>query len=81
MTYKILFLQKKEEINDFIKGKYTLAINNVTCKNKEFELSMNRNETLDRANLILINCFEKSLIKRDGKVLIEFINCERHLFK
>lgn len=79
MTYKILFLQKKEEINDFITGKYTLSINNPACKNKEFELSMNRNETLDRASLILINCFEKSLIKRDGKVLIELINFERKI--
>ena len=79
MVYKILFLQKKEEMKDFIKGKFTLAIDNVSCKNKEFELSMNRNETLDRASLILINCFPNSLIKRDGKVLIDLINVERKI--
>ena len=42
-------------MQDFIKSKYTLIIDNISFENKEFEISLNNNETLDRASLILIN--------------------------
>ena len=41
-------------MQDFIKNKYTLIIDYISCENKEFEISLNNNETLDRASLILI---------------------------
>ena len=41
-------------MQDFIKNKYTLIIDNISCENKEFEISLNKNDTLDRASLILI---------------------------
>ena len=70
-TFKILFLQKREEIKNFIKSKFSSTINSFCNNNKEIELSLNQNETEDRASLILINCLTNTLIKKDGKLLID----------
>jgi len=71
MTFKILFLQTKEKMKEFIKSKYTAVINNISSDDKEFELSLNQNDTEDRASLILINCSFFTQIKKDGKLLID----------
>ena len=68
ITFKILFLQKKESIKEFINSKFT--INKSSGKNKLIELSLNQNETEDRANLILINCLTNTEIKKEGQLLI-----------
>ena len=79
MTFKLLFLQKKEKIEDFMKSKYTLVVDNISCKNKKCELSLNRNETLDRASLILINCMINSQIKKDGETFIDLLDYFRNI--
>ena len=79
MTYKLLFLQKKEKMEDFMKNKYTLIVDNISCKNKKCELSLNRNDTLDRASLILINCMMNSQIKKDGETFIDLLNYFRNI--
>jgi hypothetical protein len=71
ITFKILFLQKREKMKEFIESKYTCVIGNVSSKKKEFELSLNQNGTEDRASLILINCLPITQIKKDGKLLID----------
>ena len=68
ITFKILFLQKKESIKEFINSKFT--INKSSGKKKLIELSLNQNETEDRANLILINCLTNTEIKKEGQLLI-----------
>ena len=68
ITFKILFLQKKESIKEFINSKFT--INNIYNIKNEIELSLNQNETEDRANLILINCLTNTEIKKEGQLLI-----------
>ena len=70
-TFKILFLQKKEKMNDFIKSKFSSF--NIFYTNKEIELSLNQNETEDRASLILINCLPYTEIKKKRKIINKFI--------
>ena len=72
ITFKLLFLQKRDKMKDFIKSKYTSIIDNFYDMDKEFELSLNQNGTEDRASLILINCPLNTQIKKDGKLLIDF---------
>ena len=80
ITFKILFLQKMDYIDNFIKSKFTCKIHSILCKDKEFELSLNRNGTEDRANLILINCLSSTLIKKDGKLIINLEKVENKIF-
>jgi hypothetical protein len=70
-TFEIMFLQKMGEIENFLKSNYTSLIHKTFISNNEIKLSLNRNETKDRANLILINCLEKTKIKKDGKIFID----------
>ena len=46
---------------------------------KEFELSLNKNETEDRASLIMINFLPNTKIKKDGKILIDLRNVEKKI--
>ena len=70
-TFEIMFLQKMGEIENFIKSNYTSSIRRAFYSNVEIKLSLNKNETKDRANLILINCLESTKIKKDGKIFID----------
>ena len=80
ITFKLLFLQKRgEKMKEFIKSKYTSAINNISSDNKEFELSLNQNGTEDRASLILINCLPITQIKKDGKLFIDLKKVEKKI--
>lgn len=79
MTYKILFLQKRNKIENFIKSKYTYNIPNYPGYEKEIELSLNTNGTEDRANLILINCDMNSQINKDGKFFIDLKSIEKKI--
>ena len=58
-TFKILFLQKKEKIEKFIGSKFTSSINSInkfSYGKKEIKITLNKNDTQDRASMILINC-------------------------
>lgn len=79
ITFKILFLQKRDKMKDFIKSKYTSMLDNIYDMNKEFELSLNQNDTEDRASLILINCLPITQIKKDGKLFIDLKKVEKKL--
>lgn len=70
-TFELMFLQKMNKIENFMKSNYTSSIIDVFSSNIEIDLSLNQNETKDRANLILINCLEKTRIKKDDKVFID----------
>ena len=79
MTYKLLFLQKKNKIKNFIKSKFTYNIPNYPGSNKEIELTLNTNGTEDRANLILINCDMNSQINKDGQFFIDLKSIEKKI--
>ena len=70
-TFEIMFLQKMGEIENFIKSNYTSSILRAFYSNVEINLSLNKNETKDRANLILINCLQSTKNKKDGKIFID----------
>ena len=79
MTFKILFLQERKKMKEFIKSKYTSEINDNLKEENQFELSLNQNETEDRASLILINCLSDTKIKKDGQLLIDMKKVEKRI--
>ena len=70
-TFEMMFLQKIEQIEDFIKDKYTSSILDSHNSNVEIDLCLNQNKTKDRANLILINCLPNTFIKQNGKIILD----------
>lgn len=73
-TFEISFIKKKENINNFIKSKYSSSILDATDSNVEISLSLNQNDTGDRAHLILINCLPNTTIMRN---IEEFLDLEK----
>ena len=82
MTFKILFLQKEEKIKKFIKSNFTSSINsfnNFSYGKKEIKITLNKNDTQDRASMILINCLPNTQIKKDEKLLIDLAQVEKNI--
>ena len=73
-TFEISFIKKKENINNFIKCKYSSSILDATDSNVEIPISLNQNDTGDRAHLILINCLPNTTIMRN---IEEFLDLEK----
>lgn len=70
-TYQIMFLQKIEKMEYFKKGEFTSSVLDARNSNVEIKLSLNHNNTKDRANLLLINCLPNTTIKKDKKSFID----------
>ena len=79
ITFEIMFLEKEESIKDLFESKITSKINYFSSMNKEIELSLNKNDTKDRYNLILINSLPKTQINRNGKLLIDLNQIEKKI--
>ena len=71
-TFEIAFFQKKEDIDNFLKSKYSSSIDDPTDSDVEIPLSLNQNDTKDRAHLILINCPPYTIIKRNIEEFLDF---------
>ena len=70
-TFEIMFIQKVEKLEYFLNCKYTSSILDAGNSRVEINLSLNKNRTKDRANLILINCLPNTSIKKNGQLFID----------
>lgn len=69
-TFEIMFIQKVEKLEYFLNCKYTSSILDAGNSRVEINLSLNKNRTKDRANLILINCLPNTSIKKMDNYLL-----------
>ena len=70
-TFEILFLQKIEKLECFKNYHYVSSVLDARHSKVEIALSLNQNNTKDRANLILINCLPNTTIKKNGESFID----------
>ena len=80
-TFEIMFLQKVKNLESFLKNNFNSSILDAKYSKVEINLSFNKNNTKDRANLILLNCLPNTTIKKNGDLFIDIekiksnINC------
>jgi len=61
VTFELIFLSDTQTINEFINKNLEISTTNVLLNHK-MEISLNKLQTEDRANIILINCPNNSII-------------------
>ena len=74
ITFEIMFLQKISKMENFLKHIYSSSVFDAKKSKLEINLLLNKNNTKERANLILLNCLPNTSIKKDEDL---FINLEK----
>ena len=70
-TFEIMFLLGKDIVESFTKSDFSSSVLDAGYSKVNIKLSLDRVETKDRANLILINCLPNTTIKKNGDIFID----------
>ena len=66
-----MFLLGKDIVESFTKSDFSSSVLDAGYSKVNIKLSLDRVETKDRANLILINCLPNTTIKKNGDIFID----------
>ena len=62
-SFELLYMDEKGTVEKFMKNKFELYVENDLNQCQNISISLNSNNSYKTANLILINCYERSIIK------------------